>query len=84
LGLDIFIEIPSQECIIFHDAADTMVEDADINGSAAAGLIFARCIRPSVNRAMIKNTMADGLHFSNCQDAVARNITLARIIHEGS
>lgn len=61
--------IGSEECVIFLNTTDTLVEDADINGSAAAGLLFYRCIRPTVRRSVVRNTMADGLHFANCQDA---------------
>lgn len=59
----------AQVCILFIDTLDTVVRDVNINRSAGAGMLFARCVRPSVSRAVIKNTRGDGLHFSNCQDA---------------
>ncbi len=65
---------PAQECIVFHDTADTLVENVEIDGSASGGLVFSRCLRPSVDGARITNTMADGLHFANCKDARARNV----------
>jgi len=66
--------VGSEECIFFSEATDVTVRRADIDGSAAAGLLFGRCIRPSVDGAKIRNTRADGLHFANCQDARANNV----------
>jgi hypothetical protein len=63
-----------QECILFEDTTDTLVRDANIRGSAAAGLVFARCTRPRVAGAVITDTMADGLYLTNCQDARASNV----------
>jgi hypothetical protein len=63
-----------QECILFEDSTDTLVRDANIRGSAAAGLVFTVCKRPRVVGAVITDTMADGLYFANCQDARASNI----------
>ena len=67
--------VGSQECILFTQSTDTDVRNININGSAAAGLLFGRCVRPSVTGASIKNTRADGLHFANCKDARAHDIT---------
>jgi hypothetical protein len=58
-----------QECILFEDTTDTLVRDANIRGSAAAGLVFTVCTRPRVVGAVITDIMADGLYFANCQDA---------------
>jgi hypothetical protein len=69
------VRIQSQECVLFVDTKDTVVRDAEINGSHAAGLLFERCERPKVERVLIRNTMADGLHFANCQDAKADAVT---------
>jgi preprotein translocase subunit Sss1 len=66
--------VSARECIQFIDATDTIVQNASINGSAAAGLLFGRCIRPSAEGVVIENTMADGLHFANCKDARANDI----------
>jgi hypothetical protein len=65
----------SNECLLFLTTTDTYVEDVHIDGSAAAGLLFYQCIRPTVFRALITGTMADGLHFANCQDGRADRIT---------
>jgi hypothetical protein len=66
--------VSARECIQFIDATDTIVQNADINGSAAAGLLFGRCIRPSAEGVIVENTMADGLHFANCQNARASDV----------
>jgi len=68
------LRVGSNELIQFENTSDTTVTDIDINGSAAAGLLFKDCIRPVVINAKIINTMADGLHFANCQDPHAENI----------
>lgn len=67
--------VDAQECIEFRGTTDTAVRHVDIDGSAAAGLLFSRCFRPLVAGGIIKNTMADGLHFANCRDARADAIT---------
>ncbi|HZC25728.1 MAG TPA: hypothetical protein VE287_01820, partial [Actinopolymorphaceae bacterium] len=67
--------VGSEECIIFLHTTDTLVEDVDINGSAAAGLMFFECVRPTALRVNVGNTMADGLHFANCQDGYADQVT---------
>jgi hypothetical protein len=67
--------VNSRECILFSQTTDTVVTNADITGSAAAGLLFGRCVRPSVDGAWISSTMADGLHFANCNDPVAANVS---------
>ncbi|WP_238015538.1 right-handed parallel beta-helix repeat-containing protein [Dactylosporangium sp. AC04546] len=64
-----------EECITFQKTTDTLVENIQITGAAAAGLLFWECTRPMVSRAVIRNTMADGLHFANCQDGRADQIT---------
>lgn len=69
--------VSAQECILFIQSSDTLVRHAYIEGSAAAGLLFGRCVRPTVNGALIRNTMADGLHFANCKDPRANNVRTA-------
>ena len=66
--------VTPRECIQFIDTTDTIVRNANIKGSAAAGLLFGRCIRPSAEGIVVENTMADGLHFANCQDARANDV----------
>lgn len=63
-----------EECFLFEDTTDTVVENARVNGSASSGILFYRCVRPRVFGARITNTQADGLHFANCQDGRAENI----------
>jgi hypothetical protein len=63
--------VNNQECILFESSTNTLIRDANIRGSAAAGLLFNRCTTPRVAHAVIMETMADGLHFANCQDARA-------------
>jgi hypothetical protein len=65
----------AQECVKFDGAVDAWVLNVNIDGSAAAGLLFWRCVRPTVQGAYIRDTMADGLNFSNCQDGRADNVT---------
>ncbi|WP_432827262.1 right-handed parallel beta-helix repeat-containing protein [Dactylosporangium sp. CA-092794] len=67
--------VNAEECVSFLSTTDTYVENAAIDGSAAAGLFFQHCVRPTVVRTRIANTMADGLHFKNCQDPRADQIT---------
>jgi hypothetical protein len=67
--------VPAHECLTFDQSSDTHLGNVRIDGSAAAGLLFWRCIRPTVVGAIITNTMADGLHFANCQDGCAANVT---------
>lgn len=64
----------AEDCIAFLFSTDTLIKGADINGSAGAGLLFYQCVRPSVLGTTIRNTMADGLHFANCQDGTADTI----------
>lgn len=67
----------AEECVAFDRSEDTYIENVRIDGSAAAGLLFWQCVRPMVVDAVITNTMADGLHFANCQDGRADHITTA-------
>ena len=67
-------QVSYQECILFESSTDTLVRDANIRGSAAAGLVFAVCTRPRVAGAVVTETMADGLYFANCQDARASDV----------
>lgn len=67
--------VSAQECILFIQTSDTVVKNAYVNGSAAAGILFGRCIRPTVIGTRVRSTMADGLHFANCKDARAHNVS---------
>jgi len=75
--------VQSQECILFIQTTDTAVRRADVFGSAAAGILFGRCVRPLVDGADIRNTMADGLHFANCQDARANDVVTSNTGDDG-
>jgi len=72
-----------QECILFESSTDTLVRDANIRGSAAAGLLFNRCTTPRVAHAVITETMADGLHFATCQDARVSNVLTENTGYDG-
>jgi hypothetical protein len=67
--------VGSQELFYFERTTDTLIKDADINGSAAAGLVFGGGIRPVVDGGLIRNTRADGVHFANTRDARAVGVT---------
>jgi hypothetical protein len=58
--------VNARECLHFIQTTDTLIQDAVVNGSAAAGILFGRSIRPTVRNATISNSRADGLHFANC------------------
>jgi len=58
--------VNAQECLHFMQTTDTLIQNAEVNGSAAAGILFGRSVRPTVTNATISNTRADGLHFSGC------------------
>ena len=75
--------VSAQECVLFVETTDTYVEDVHIVGSAAAGLLFYWCTRPTVVGALITGTMADGLHFANCQDGSADRITTMDTCDDG-
>ena len=59
--------ITAKQCLHFIQTTDTLIQDANVNGSAAAGIPFGRSVRPTVRNATISNTRADGLHFSGRQ-----------------
>jgi len=59
---------------LIRNTTDTTINGYTVNGSAGAGLLFSRCVRPRVTNVLITNTMADGLHFANCQDSYADEI----------
>jgi hypothetical protein len=67
--------VPARECVLFDGTTDTHVENVRVTGSAAAGLLFYRCVRPTAVDVVITGTMADGLHFANCQDGRADRVT---------
>jgi hypothetical protein len=75
--------VNAQECLLFVETSDVAVRQAEIDGSAAAGLLFSKCVRPSVNGARIRNTMADGLHFANCQDPRADDVLVENTGDDG-
>ena len=64
----------SEECWLFLSTSGTRVMNANINGSAGAGLLFHRCNAPRVFGASVRNTMADGVHFANCRNSRADSI----------
>src|SRR5215212_406615 len=66
--------VDARECLQIRNTFDTVVQNVRVDGSAAGGLQFDGCVRPSVSGAIITNTMADGLHFANCQDARADGV----------
>ena len=63
------VRVNAQECLHFSQTTDTLIQNANVNGSAAAGILFGRSVRPTVRNATITNTRADGLHFANCRNA---------------
>jgi hypothetical protein len=69
------VRVAAKECVMFDASVDTYLERTRIDGSAAAGLLFWQCVRPMAVDAVIRNTMADGLHFANCQDGRADHVT---------
>jgi hypothetical protein len=74
-----YISLPTsrsatQGALGFDGTTDTHVRNCRVYGSAGAGILFWFCVRPSVETAQIKKTMADGLHFANCQDAKANDV----------
>ncbi len=73
----------ARECVWFHETTDTCLTRVRIDGSAAAGLLFAQCVRPRVVDALITNTMADGLHFANCRDGRADHVTTVNTADDG-
>ncbi len=62
-------------CVEFSKTKNTLVQDADIYGSAGAGLLFWQCEYPKVVGATIRKTMADGLHFANCLLGEAHDVS---------
>ena len=75
--------VGAQELFQFSHTVDTLVNGAEIDGSAAAGILFDQSYRPIVKDAVIRNTMADGLHFANSQDARAEYITAENVGDDG-
>ena len=57
--------VGAKEAVCVYDSVDTLFRDVYIDGSAAAGLLHCRCLRPVVMAATVRNTMADGVHFCN-------------------
>ncbi len=69
--------VAAQECVSFDTTVGTYLAHTRIDGSAAAGLLFWQCVRPTVFDVTITGTMADGLHFANCQDGRADRVSTA-------
>lgn len=69
----------SRELFEWLGTTDTLVDDAKIDGSQAAGLIFnssqstatpiRECVNPTVRNSTVLDTEADGVHFANCSSA---------------
>jgi hypothetical protein len=68
------LRVGAHEAVCVYDSTDTLFRDVYIDGSAAAGLLHCRSVRPVVMAATVRNTMADGVHFCNCADARAIGI----------
>jgi hypothetical protein len=68
--------VRSQETVTFDQCTDTFLENVRIEGSASVGVMFWRCVRPSIVGALTTGTMAEGVHFANCQDGFADRITV--------
>lgn len=64
-----------EEQIKFSSTVDTILNDTFVTYSPAAGILFYDSLRPKVTNATIQDSLADGLHFANCQDSQAFNIT---------
>jgi hypothetical protein len=67
--------VPTHELFLFETTTDTLVKNADVDGSAAAGLLFYRATRPIVDNALVQHTMADGIHFANTVNPRVTNST---------
>ena len=72
-----------EECLKFDLHGDVQVLNPRINGSAAAGILFYRSKNPVVRDAIVRDTMADGIHFANCQNAHAYDCTTLRTGDDG-
>lgn len=55
--------------MVFERGEDIEILDVDINGSGAVGLGIVNSVRPKIDGAVIRNTMADGLYIHNCKDS---------------
>ncbi len=64
----------SESGIIIRLTTDTVIRDISIEGSNSCGLVIGNCVRPSLDGVSIRNTMADGLHFRNCEDAKVNDL----------
>ena len=69
--------------LFISQTTDTLVEGAVIETSPSAGILCDQCIRPHVSHAMVSGTLADGIHFSNCQDAKVSDSTTANTGDDG-
>src|SRR5215211_1021159 len=67
--------VAAHELFLFDTTTDTLVKNADVDGSVAAGLLFYRATRPVVDNALVQHTMADGIHFANSVNPKVTNST---------
>lgn len=75
--------VTSQETVIFDQCTDPYLENVRIAGSASVGVMFWRCVRPSIVAALTTDTMAEGVHFANCQDGFADHVTVLNCGDDG-
>lgn len=78
----------TQGCIEFDYLTNVVVQDADVDGSAGAGLLFFGCTNPTVrgttqDAVKIRNTRADGLHFANCENVTVENVLVEETGDDG-
>lgn len=77
------VRVKARECLHFTQTTDTLIQDAVVNGSAAAGILFGKSVRPTVTNATISNTRADGLHFAGCGDVRVSSLRTNRTGDDG-
>jgi hypothetical protein len=71
----------SEYAIHLLQTTDTIVDGAVVEMSPSAGILSDQAIRPTVTRATIGpvpafHTLADGIHFANCQDPKVSDSTV--------
>lgn len=64
-----------QYALFFSATTDTIVENPYITSSPSAGVLFDQCVRPTIKDVTIATSLADGVHFANCQDGKAIGVT---------
>lgn len=70
--------VTAKECLHFVATTDTLIQNINVVGSAAAGILFGNSIRPRVINATINDSRADGLHFANCANASVTTLSVNR------